>query len=186
MCIRDRYAEEPVSASHFWDLNHWIWLKSHVSLSGSTGVGVFPRIFYKKKQSVDDSNLSCFNMKVQIRTRKLEAFGCALLSGVIGWMLLKFAHFTSTSGPYEVPRENWSKKRYRSEFLQTSFIFVIHLFKGVSLCLVALFTDYLFLNLYVYEPIRQWAGLLPQLIFYSFFLRPVESVIKREKRKKHS
>ena len=83
-----------------------------------------------------------------------------------------------------MPRANWSKKRYRSEFLQTSFIFVIHLFKGVSLCLVALFTDYLLLNLYVYEPIQQWAGLLPQLIFYSFFLRPVESVIKREKRKK--
>ena len=33
------------------------------------------------------------------------------------------------SGSYAVPKENWSKKIYRSEFLQTSFIFVVHLFK---------------------------------------------------------
>ena len=30
-----------------------------------------------------------------------------------------------------MPKENWSKKNYRSEFLQTSFIFVIYLFKEV-------------------------------------------------------
>ena len=30
-----------------------------------------------------------------------------------------------------MPKENWSKKIYGSEFLQTSFIFVIYLFKEV-------------------------------------------------------
>ena len=45
--------------------------------------------------------------------------------------LLKFAYFTGISGPYAVPKENWSKKNYRSEFLQTSFILVIYLFKEV-------------------------------------------------------
>ena len=37
----------------------------------------------------------------------------------------------SISGPYAVPKENWSKKIYRSKFLHTSFIFVIYLFKEV-------------------------------------------------------
>ena len=30
-----------------------------------------------------------------------------------------------------MPKENWSKKNYRSEFLQSSFRFVIYLFKEV-------------------------------------------------------
>ena len=43
----------------------------------------------------------------------------------------KFAYFTSISGPCVAPKENSLKKIYRSEFLQSSFIFVIYLLKEV-------------------------------------------------------
>ena len=45
--------------------------------------------------------------------------------------LTKFAYFTSISGPHVAPKENSLKKSYRSEFLQSSFIFVIYLLKEV-------------------------------------------------------
>ena len=64
-------------------------------------------------------------------TSKLEALGRTLLSGAIGWILTKFAYFTSISGPHVAPKENSLKKIYRSEFLQSSFIFVTYLLKEV-------------------------------------------------------
>ena len=71
-------------------------------------------------------------IKASIRiTSKLEALGRTLLSGAIGWILTKFAYFTSISGPHVAPKENSLKKIYRSEFLQSSFIFVIYLLKEV-------------------------------------------------------
>ena len=45
--------------------------------------------------------------------------------------LTKFAYFTSISGPRVAQKENSLKKFYRSEFLQSSFIFVIYLLKEV-------------------------------------------------------
>ena len=49
----------------------------------------------------------------------------------IGWILTEFAYFTSISGPRVAPKENSLKKIYRSEFLQSSFLFVIYLLKEV-------------------------------------------------------
>ena len=84
------------------------------------------------QKSVDDSNLYYFKDKGSIKiTSKLKALGRALLSAESN--RLDFdkirMYFTSISGPYAVRKENWSKKIYRSEFLQTSFEFVIYLFK---------------------------------------------------------
>ena len=76
---------------------------------------MFPR--FSTQKSVDDSNLSYFKYGGSNRiTRKLEALECALLPGAIGLILLKFAHLTSTSGPYAVPKENWSKKVAKANF----------------------------------------------------------------------
>ena len=87
---------------------------------------------FSVQKSVDDSNLYYFKDKGSIKiTSKLEASGRALLSGAVAGILTKFAYFTSISGPYAVPKENWSKKNYRSEFLKSSFKFVIYLFKEV-------------------------------------------------------
>ena len=61
----------------------------------------------------------------------MECLGRTLLSGAIGWILTKFAYFTRISGPYVAPKENSLKKIYRTEFLQSSFIFVIYLLKEV-------------------------------------------------------
>ena len=61
----------------------------------------------------------------------MECVGRTLLSRAIGWILTKFAYFTSISGPHVAPKENSLKKIYRSEFLQSSFIFVIYLLKEV-------------------------------------------------------
>ena len=84
------------------------------------------------QKSVDDSNLYYFKDKGSIKiTSKLEALGRALLSGAVGWILTKFAYFTSIWGPHVAPKENSLKKIYRSEFLQSSFIFVIYLLKEV-------------------------------------------------------
>ena len=58
------------------------------------------------QKTVDDSNLYYFKDKGSIKiTSKLEALGRALLDKI----------------PYAVPKENWLKTNYRSEFLQTSF-----------------------------------------------------------------
>ena len=85
-----------------------------------------------KWKGVDDSDLYYFKEKGSIKvTSKLEALGRTLLSGTIGWILTKFAYFTSISGPHVVPKENSLKKIYKSEFLQSSFIFVIYLLKEV-------------------------------------------------------
>ena len=65
-------------------------------------------------------------------TSKLEALGRTLLSEAIGWILTKFVYFTSTWGPHVAPKENSLKKIYGSEFLQSSFIFVIYLLKEVN------------------------------------------------------
>ena len=43
-------------------------------------------------------------------TSKLEALGRTILSGAIGWILTKFAYFTSISGPRVAPKENSLKK----------------------------------------------------------------------------
>ena len=87
---------------------------------------------FSVQKSVDDCNLYYFKDKGSIKiTSKLEASGRALLSGAVAGILTKFAYFTSISGPYAVPKENWSKKNYRSEFLKSSFKFVIYLFKEV-------------------------------------------------------
>ena len=45
--------------------------------------------------------------------------------------MTKFALITSISGPHVAPKENSFKKIYRSEFLQSSFIFVVYLLKEV-------------------------------------------------------
>ena len=45
--------------------------------------------------------------------------------------LTKFVYFTSISGPHVAPKENSLKKIYRSEFLQSSFIFVMYLLNEV-------------------------------------------------------
>ena len=42
---------------------------------------------------------------------------------------ISIQYFTSISGPHVVPKGNSLKKNYRSEFLQSSFIFVIYLLK---------------------------------------------------------
>ena len=87
---------------------------------------------FSKRKGVADSDLYYFKDKGSIKiTSKLEALGRTLLSGAIGWILTKFAYFTSISGPHVAPKENSLKKIYRSEFLQSSFIFVIYLLKEV-------------------------------------------------------
>ena len=87
---------------------------------------------FSKRKGVDDSDLYNFKDKGSIKiTNKLEALGRTPLSGTIGYILTKFAYFTSISGPHVVPKENSLKKFYRSEFLQSSFIFVIYLLKEV-------------------------------------------------------
>ena len=123
--------------SHFWDLIHWIWLKSYVSLSGSKGLSVNVNVNvnflrFSKRKGVADSDLYYFKDKGSVKiTSKLEALGRTLLSGAIGWILTKFVYFTSISGPHVAPKENSLKKIYRNEFLQSSFIFVIYLLKEV-------------------------------------------------------
>ena len=87
---------------------------------------------FSKRIGVDDSDLYYFKDKGSIKiTSKLEDLGLTLLSGTIGSILTKFAYFTSISGPHVVPKENSLKKIYGSEFLQSSFIFVIYLLKEV-------------------------------------------------------
>ena len=87
---------------------------------------------FSKRKGVADSDLYYFKDKGSIKiTSKLEALGRTLLSGVIGGILTNFTYFTSISGPHVVPKENSLKKIYRSEFLQSSFIFVIYLLKDV-------------------------------------------------------
>ena len=49
-------------------------------------------------------------------TSKLEALGRTLLSGAIGWILTKFAYFTSISGPRVAPKENSLKKFAEANF----------------------------------------------------------------------
>ena len=66
---------------------------------------------FSKRKGVDDSDLYYFKDKGSIKvTSKLEALGRTLLSGTIGWILTKFAYFTSISGPHVVPKENSLKK----------------------------------------------------------------------------
>ena len=97
---------------------------------GQRGLVCFLR--FSKRKGVDDSDLYYFKDKGSIKiTSKLEALGRTLLSGAIGWILTKFACFTSISGPHVVPKENSLKKNYRSEFFQSSFIFVMCLLKEV-------------------------------------------------------
>ena len=87
---------------------------------------------FSKRKGVDDSDLYYFRDKGSIKlTSKLEALGRTLLSGAIGWILTKFAYFPSISGTHVAPKENSLKKIYRSEFLQSSFVFVIYLLKEV-------------------------------------------------------
>ena len=87
---------------------------------------------FSERKGVDDSDLYYFKDKGSIKiTSKLEALGRTLLSGAIGWILTKFAYFTSISGPHVAPKENSLKKIYGSEFLQSSFTFVIYLLKEV-------------------------------------------------------
>ena len=87
---------------------------------------------FSKRKGVADYDLYYFKDKGSMKiTSKLEALGRTLLSGAIGWILTKFAYFTSISGPHVAPKENSLKKIYRSEFLQSGFIFVICLLKEV-------------------------------------------------------
>ena len=87
---------------------------------------------HSKRKGVADSDLYNFKDKGSIKiTSKPKALGCTLLSGAVGWILTKFAYFTSIWGPHVAPKENSWKKIYRSEFLQSSFIFVIYLLKEV-------------------------------------------------------
>ena len=87
---------------------------------------------FSKRKGVADSDPYYFKDKGSIKiTSKLEALGRTLLSGAIGWILAKFAYFTCISGPHVAPKENSLKKIYRSEFLQSSFIFVMHLLNEV-------------------------------------------------------
>ena len=75
---------------------------------------------FSKRKGVDGSDLYCIKDKGSIKvTGKLKALGRTLL------------YFTSVSGPRVAPKENSLKKNYRSEFLQSSFIFVIYLLKEV-------------------------------------------------------
>ena len=87
---------------------------------------------FSKRKGVDDSDPYYFKDKGSIKsTSKLEALGRTLLSEASGSILTKFAYFTSISGPCVAPKENSLKKIYRSEFLQSGFIFVIYLLKEV-------------------------------------------------------
>ena len=98
--------------SHFWDLIHWIWLKSHVSLNGSKGLSVLLIDRLSKRKSINDYDLYYFKDKGSIKiTRKLEALARTLSSGAIGWILTKFAYFASIAGPHVVPKENSLKKK---------------------------------------------------------------------------
>ena len=84
------------------------------------------------KYAVFRNGLYYFKDKGSIKiTSKLEALGHTLLSGAIGWILTKFAYFTSILGPHVAPKQNSLKKIYRSEFLQSSFILVMYLLKEV-------------------------------------------------------
>ena len=97
---------------------------------GQRGLVCFLR--FSKRKGVADSDLYYFKDKGSVKvTSKLEALGRTLLSGAIESILTKFAYFTSISGPHVAPKENSLKKIYRSEFLQSSFIFVIYLLKEV-------------------------------------------------------
>ena len=72
---------------------------------------------FSKGKGVDDSDLYYFKDKGSIKsTSKLEALGRTLLSGAIGWILTKFAHFTSISGPRVAPKENSLKKFAEANF----------------------------------------------------------------------
>ena len=89
---------------------------------------------FSKRKGVTDSDLYYFKDKGSIKsTSKLEALGRTLLSGAIGWILTKFAYFASISGPHVAPKENLFKKIYRSEFLQSSFIFVYFILIKISI-----------------------------------------------------
>ena len=72
---------------------------------------------FSKRKGVDDSDLYYFKDKGSIKsTSKLEALGNPLLSGAIGWILTKFAYFTSISGPRVAAKENSLKKFAEANF----------------------------------------------------------------------
>ena len=78
--------------------------------------------------------LTCIILKIKAQLNQLvnwKLWVALFYSVLIGWILTKFAYFTSISGPRVAPKENSLKKIYRSEFLQSSFIFVIYLLKEV-------------------------------------------------------
>ena len=52
-----------------------------------------------------------------------------------------------------MPKENWSKKNYRSEFLQSSFRFVIYLFKEVYRKIMS---EIYFVGKTQYEDLTEW------------------------------
>ena len=61
--------------------------------------------------------LTCIILKTKAQlTSKLEALGRTFLSGAIGWILTKFAYFTSISGPRVAPKENSLKKFEEANF----------------------------------------------------------------------
>ena len=68
------------------------------------------------KRLSNDSDLYYFKDKGSIKiTSKLEALGGTLLSGAIGWILTKFAYFTSISGPHVTLKENSFKKNLQKQ-----------------------------------------------------------------------
>ena len=70
-----------------------------------------------------------------------------------GWILTKFAYFTSISGPRVAPKENSLKKFYRSEFVQSSFIFVIYFLKEAYRKIMS---EIYFVGKTRFEDLRDW------------------------------
>ena len=66
---------------------------------------------FSKRKGDNDSDLYYFKDKGSIKiTSKLEALGRTLLSGGIGWILTKFAYFTSISGPHTGAERKFVRK----------------------------------------------------------------------------